>query len=82
MKTKAAIAYAAGKPLEITTVDLDGPKDGEVLLRELELEQHNLSRLARKLGVSRNALYRKMHRLAIPWPLKGVTHGCTRSGRP
>jgi DNA-binding NtrC family response regulator len=53
-----------------------------VLLRELELEQRNLSRLARKLGVSRNALYRKMHRLAIPWPMKGVTHGCTRSGRP
>jgi Zn-dependent alcohol dehydrogenase len=26
MKTKAAIAYAAGKPLEIVTVDLDGPK--------------------------------------------------------
>src|SRR4051812_3825878 len=42
----------------------------------------NLSHLARKLGVSRNALYRKMHRLAIPWPMKGVTHGCSRSGRP
>jgi sigma-54 dependent transcriptional regulator, acetoin dehydrogenase operon transcriptional activator AcoR len=41
----------------------------EVLLRELELEHCNLSRLARKLGVSRNALYRKMHRLAIPWPM-------------
>ena len=25
MKTKAAIAYAAGKPLEIVTLDLDGP---------------------------------------------------------
>ena len=32
MKTKAAIAYAAGKPLEITTVDLDGPRAGEVLV--------------------------------------------------
>jgi Zn-dependent alcohol dehydrogenase len=32
MKTKAAIAYAASKPLEITTVDLDGPKSGEVLV--------------------------------------------------
>src|ERR1700727_2949858 len=30
MKAKAAIAYAAGKPLEIVTVDLEGPKDGEV----------------------------------------------------
>jgi len=32
MKTKAAIAYAAGKPLEVVTVDLGGPKAGEVLV--------------------------------------------------
>src|ERR1700691_4770635 len=32
MKTKAAICYAADKPLEIVTVDLDGPKAGEVLI--------------------------------------------------
>src|ERR1700686_2354365 len=32
MKTKAAIAYAAGKPLEIAMVDLEGPKAGEVLV--------------------------------------------------
>src|SRR5580693_7404706 len=32
MKTKAAIAVAARKPLEITTVDLEGPKAGEVLV--------------------------------------------------
>jgi S-(hydroxymethyl)glutathione dehydrogenase/alcohol dehydrogenase len=32
MKTKAAIAYAAGKPLEVTTVELDGPRAGEVLV--------------------------------------------------
>src|SRR6201996_3877690 len=32
MKTKAAIAYAAGKPLEVVTVDLEGPKAGEVLV--------------------------------------------------
>jgi sigma-54 dependent transcriptional regulator, acetoin dehydrogenase operon transcriptional activator AcoR len=50
----------------------------EALLRELELERRNLSHVARKLGISRNALYRKMHRLGID---KGVTHGCSRSGR-
>ena len=33
MKTKAAVAYAAGKPLEVTTVDLDGPRAGEVLVK-------------------------------------------------
>src|SRR5262245_18469118 len=32
MKTKAAIAFAAGKPLEVVTLDLDGPKAGEVLV--------------------------------------------------
>ncbi len=32
MKTNAAVAYAAGKPLEIVSVDLDGPKAGEVLV--------------------------------------------------
>jgi S-(hydroxymethyl)glutathione dehydrogenase/alcohol dehydrogenase len=32
MKTKAAIAYEAGKPLVVETVDLDGPRAGEVLI--------------------------------------------------
>ena len=32
MKTRAAIAWKAGAPLEIATVDLDGPKAGEVLI--------------------------------------------------
>jgi len=32
MKTKAAIAYAAGQPLEIAIVDIEGPRAGEVLV--------------------------------------------------
>ncbi len=32
MKTKAALATAPGRPLEIELVELDGPKDGEVLV--------------------------------------------------
>lgn len=32
MKTRAALAFAAGKPLEIHEVDLAGPKAGEVLV--------------------------------------------------
>ncbi len=32
MKTKAAIAFGAGKPLEIAEVDLAGPRAGEVLV--------------------------------------------------
>jgi S-(hydroxymethyl)glutathione dehydrogenase/alcohol dehydrogenase len=32
MKTRAAVAYRAGEPLVIETVDLEGPKAGEVLV--------------------------------------------------
>ena len=32
MKTRAAVAVAAGQPLEIMEVDLDGPRQGEVLV--------------------------------------------------
>ena len=33
MKTKAAVVYEYGKPMEIEELDLDGPHDGEVLIR-------------------------------------------------
>jgi S-(hydroxymethyl)glutathione dehydrogenase/alcohol dehydrogenase len=33
MKTRAAVAWAAGKPLEIEEVDLAGPRAGEVLVQ-------------------------------------------------
>ena len=32
MKTRAAVAFAAQKPLEIVEVDLEGPRAGEVLV--------------------------------------------------
>ncbi|QDZ10583.1 S-(hydroxymethyl)glutathione dehydrogenase/class III alcohol dehydrogenase [Devosia ginsengisoli] len=32
MKTRAAVAFQPGKPLEIVEVDLDGPKAGEVMI--------------------------------------------------
>ena len=32
MKTRAAVAVAAGRPLEIMEVELDGPREGEVLI--------------------------------------------------
>ena len=32
MKTRAAVAFEAGKPLEIAEIDLEGPKEGEVLV--------------------------------------------------
>ncbi len=33
MKSRAAVAFEADKPLEIVDVDVEGPKDGEVLVR-------------------------------------------------
>ncbi|MEM9405524.1 MAG: alcohol dehydrogenase catalytic domain-containing protein, partial [Acidobacteriota bacterium] len=33
MKSRAAVAHEAGKPLEIEEVQVEGPKAGEVLLR-------------------------------------------------
>jgi S-(hydroxymethyl)glutathione dehydrogenase/alcohol dehydrogenase len=32
MKTRAAVAWEAGKPLTVETIDLEGPKAGEVLI--------------------------------------------------
>ena len=32
MKTRAAVAYEKGKPLVVESVDLEGPKAGEVLV--------------------------------------------------
>lgn len=35
MKTRAAVAWEVGKPLEIEMLDLEGPKAGEVLVRNV-----------------------------------------------
>ena len=35
MKTRAAVAWEAGKPLEVMEIDLEGPKEGEVLIRNV-----------------------------------------------
>jgi hypothetical protein len=42
MKSKAAIAYAAGKPLEVVTVELGGPKAGEVRFARWSLSEGSL----------------------------------------
>jgi S-(hydroxymethyl)glutathione dehydrogenase/alcohol dehydrogenase len=33
LKVKAAVAFEAGKPLEVELIDLDGPREGEVLVK-------------------------------------------------
>ena len=44
MDVRAAVAFTAGKPLSIETVQLEGPKDGEVMvLMELPMGEPALS---------------------------------------
>jgi sigma-54 dependent transcriptional regulator, acetoin dehydrogenase operon transcriptional activator AcoR len=40
------------------------------LLREIDLLHGNISRVAQKLGIGRNTLYRKMRRLDIAFPAR------------
>jgi len=51
-----------------------GRAERAALLGELEREHGNISHVARNLGVSRNAVYRKMHRLRIAWPARDSQH--------
>jgi len=59
---------------ETDSLNALGRAEREALLRELDLEHGNISHVARKLGVGRNTLYRKMHRLHIKWPLRKPLH--------
>jgi transcriptional regulator of acetoin/glycerol metabolism len=46
------------------------------LLREIDLHHGNISRVAAKLGIGRNTLYRKMRRLGIAFPSRqSARHG-------
>jgi len=35
MKSRAAVAWEAGKPLVIEEIDVEGPREGEVLVRNV-----------------------------------------------
>ncbi len=59
---------------EMDSLNPLGRAEREALLRELDLEHGNISHVARKLGIGRNTLYRKMHRLHIKWPVKKPLH--------
>jgi len=39
MRSRAAVAWEAGKPLVIEEVEVAGPKIGEVLLKDIPVEQ-------------------------------------------
>jgi transcriptional regulator of acetoin/glycerol metabolism len=68
----SAAAAPAGLAASVPQEPLLSPQDAEErqsLLNVLEAQRWNVSHVAKSLGVSRNTLYRRMHRLRIP-----VTH--------
>jgi transcriptional regulator of acetoin/glycerol metabolism len=59
---EAAPAAAAAEP----TLSPEQARERQALLEQLEKQRWNVSHVAKDLGVSRNTLYRRMHRLHIP----------------
>ena len=72
--------YGIGQPLS-TLETAEGSGEGQslnplekaersALLREIDLHHGNISKVAQKLGIGRNTLYRKMRRLDITFPAR------------
>jgi len=71
--------YGVGEPEPATPEESELPPEAQglnpleraergALLKEIELHHGNISRVAQKLGIGRNTLYRKMRRLGITLP--------------
>jgi transcriptional regulator of acetoin/glycerol metabolism len=71
--------YGVGEPEPLTAEESELPPEAQglnplekaergALLKEIELHHGNISRVAQKLGIGRNTLYRKMRRLGITLP--------------
>src|SRR3954447_10210493 len=75
MDVRAAVAVAAGKPLEVTTVQLEGPREGEVLVEVKatydratgEENESGLGKIRRPRGAGdfRAVVERRLHRPEI-----------------
>lgn len=71
--------YGVGEPDRVPTEECQLPPEVQslnpleraergALLKEIDLHHGNISRVAQKLGIGRNTLYRKMRRLGISLP--------------
>jgi len=71
--------YGVGEPEPLPPEECELPPEAQslnplekaergALLKEIELHHGNISRVAQKLGIGRNTLYRKMRRLGITLP--------------
>jgi transcriptional regulator of acetoin/glycerol metabolism len=65
----ARAASVASAPPPGTVLSTQDAQERQSLLNVLEAQRWNVSHVAKSLGVSRNTLYRRMHKLRIP-----VTH--------
>ena len=73
--------YGVGEPETVTSAESELPPEAQglnpleraergALLKEIELHHGNISRVAQKLAIGRNTLYRKMRRLGITLPAR------------
>ena len=73
--------YGIGQPVSETEISAESSTEAQslnplekaertALLREIDLHHGNISRVAQKLGIGRNTLYRKMRRLDIAFPAR------------
>jgi len=73
--------YGIGQPVSETELSAEPSAETQslnplekaertALLREIDLHHGNISRVAQKLGIGRNTLYRKMRRLDIAFPAR------------
>jgi transcriptional regulator of acetoin/glycerol metabolism len=64
----AAVATPVAAPEALPTLSLTAQQmqEREQLLSQLAGHRWNVSHVAKLLGVSRNTLYRRMHKLCIP----------------
>jgi transcriptional regulator of acetoin/glycerol metabolism len=64
--TTAAIAAGSSRDEDVSTLSPELLKERQVLRDQLEAQRWNVSHVAKSLGISRNTLYRRMHKLCIP----------------
>jgi transcriptional regulator of acetoin/glycerol metabolism len=56
----------APAPAEVPLLSPQEAQERQSLLQVLQAQRWNVSHVAKSLGVSRNTLYRRMHKLRIP----------------
>ena len=64
--TAATAVAGSSHDEDVSTLSPELLKERQVLRDQLEAQRWNVSHVAKSLGISRNTLYRRMHKLCIP----------------